>query len=129
MLIPAERASAPLRTVRAALLGALAIVIPVASSALAQEPEARAPALEWRHVPVPDLERLRSDSLVAFDPWLDAVVPGRPAPLPARERLPVVSGLAVLDYLEKLADIRHHEKTGNGRGIPEPTRITSPRPF
>ncbi len=90
-----------MRTVRAALLGALAIVIPVASSALAQEPEARAPALEWRHVPVPDLERLRSDSLVAFDPWLDAVVPGRPAPLPARERLPVVSGLAVLDYLRE----------------------------
>ncbi len=62
----------------------------------------RAPALEWRHVPPPGvLEGLPRDSMLAFDPWLDAVVPGRPTPLPARERLPVVSGLDVLDYLRE----------------------------
>ncbi|MGH7549605.1 MAG: hypothetical protein ACREK3_02505 [Gemmatimonadota bacterium] len=51
---------------------------------------------------MPDVESLPFDSMLAFDPWLGAVVPGRPTPLPAREGLPVVSGLDVLDYLREV---------------------------
>ncbi|MGH7570296.1 MAG: hypothetical protein ACREMK_00435 [Gemmatimonadota bacterium] len=59
------------------------------------------PALGWRHALLTNLETLPPDSMLAFDPWLGAVVPGRPTPLPDREGLPVVSGLDVLAYLRE----------------------------
>jgi GH15 family glucan-1,4-alpha-glucosidase len=37
--------------------------------------------------------------------------------------------LTVLEYLDKLAELRRHGKPGNGKGTPEPARVTSPRPF
>jgi hypothetical protein len=57
--------------------------------------------LEWRGSLAPGLiEGLPPDTLLAFDPWLDAVVPDRPPPVTAPEGLPVVSGLDILAWTE-----------------------------
>lgn len=37
--------------------------------------------------------------------------------------------LTVLEYLEKLSELRRHHKSGNGKGAPEPARIPTPRTF
>ena len=101
LLIPCGKPSAPRHPSRTSWIGALAALGLAAPAALGQQAEPRAPALEWRgSLASGPIEGLPPDTLLIFDPWLDAVVPDRPPAVTAPEGLPVVSGLDILAWTE-----------------------------